>query len=241
VLEDTVPELAREMTRHGADGSHAASLSVERPSEGIGLVALVESLLFVADEPVPVDRLASALEARREDVEAALETLEEACRERGIRIQRKGDRVQLVSAPEAAPYIERFLGLELTTRLSPAALEVLAIIAYRQPITRAQIEAIRGVNCDSVLRTLVSRGLIEEVGRLEQAGRPILYGTTFQFLQYFGLSSLEDLPPLGNGQKPDGVSLSMERQPHPEPEEGELTHPLKEREVVREGVNGQSP
>jgi segregation and condensation protein B len=117
-------------------------------------------------------------------------------------LQRKGDRVQLASAPEAAPYIERFLGLDLTARLSPAALEVLAIVAYRQPITRAQIEAVRGVSCDAVLRTLVSRGLLEEVGRLEQAGRPILYGTTFQFLQHFGLNTLSDLPPLKDGHRP---------------------------------------
>ncbi|MCS7221211.1 MAG: SMC-Scp complex subunit ScpB [Anaerolineae bacterium] len=160
------------------------------------LIRLVESLLFVADEPVSTARLARTLDVSEEAVRNALERLARECQTRGIRLQRQADRVQLVSAPEAAPYIERFLGLELTTRLSPAALEVLAIIAYRQPITRAQIEAIRGVSCDAVLRTLVSRGLIEEVGRLEQAGRPILYGTTFQFLQSFGLGSLEELPPL---------------------------------------------
>lgn len=167
----------------------------ERPSEN-ELIQLVESLLFVADEPVSTARLAHTLEVPEETIQAVLDRLAQACQTRGIRLQRKADRVQFVSAPEAAPYIERFLGLELTTRLSPAALEVLAIIAYRQPITRAQIEAIRGVSCDAVLRTLVSRGLVEEVGRLEQAGRPILYGTTFQFLQHFGLNSLEELPPL---------------------------------------------
>ena len=86
-------------------------------------------------------------------------------------------------------------------RLSRPALETLAIIAYRQPVTRAEIEAIRGVNCDGVLRTLLSKGLIEEVGHLEQAGRPVLYGTTFQFLQYFGLQSLDELPPLEDEPK----------------------------------------
>ena len=166
------------------------------------LISVVESLLFVADEPVPVTRLVGILEVSEDAVEAALGDLEEVCRARGIRLQRKGDRVQLASAPEAAPYIERFLGLDLTARLSPAALEVLAIVAYRQPITRAQIEAVRGVSCDAVLRTLVSRGLLEEVGRLEQAGRPILYGTTFQFLQHFGLNTLSDLPPLKDGHRP---------------------------------------
>ena len=161
---------------------------------------LVEGLLFVADEPASVARLASTLEASEEAVQAVLDQLEGDCQARGVRLQRKGDRVQLVSAPEAAPYIERFLGLDLTTRLSPAALEVLAIVAYQQPMTRAQIEAVRGVSCDAVLRTLVSRGLLEEAGRLEQAGRPILYGTTFQFLQYFGLSTLRELPPLEDEQ-----------------------------------------
>jgi segregation and condensation protein B len=171
--------------------------SPDQNPPSLSLVARVESLLFVADEPVPAGRLASALAVSEAEIEAALEQLEHEYQARGVRLQRKGDRVQMVSAPEAASYIERFLGLELTTRLSPAALEVLAIVAYRQPITRAQIEAIRGVSCDAVLRTLVSRGLLEEVGRLEQAGRPILYATTFQFLQYLGLRSLEELPPLG--------------------------------------------
>jgi segregation and condensation protein B len=158
--------------------------------------ALLESLLFVADEAVPVDRLATILEIDLPEVEGALVELQQEYQTRGLRIQQKRQRVQIVTAPEASPYIQRFLGLELTGRLSPAALEALAIVAYRQPVTRAQIEDIRGVNSDSVLRTLVNRGLIEEVGRLEQAGRPIIYGTTFEFLQQFGLSRLDDLPPL---------------------------------------------
>jgi segregation and condensation protein B len=158
--------------------------------------ALLESLLFVADEAVPVDRLAAILEIDLAGVEGALAELQQEYQSRGLRIQQKRQRVQIVTAPEASPYIQRFLGLELTGRLSPAALETLAIVAYRQPVTRAQIEDIRGVNSDSVLRTLVNRGLIEEVGRLEQAGRPIIYGTTFEFLQQFGLSQLEDLPAL---------------------------------------------
>ena len=115
---------------------------------------------------------------------------------RGIRLQRHANAAQLVSMPEAADVIETYLGLDLTTKLSRAALEALAIVAYRQPVTRPHIEAIRGVNSDGVIRTLHHRGLIEEVGRLEQAGRPILYGTTFEFLQYFGLDTLDELPPL---------------------------------------------
>lgn len=161
---------------------------------------LLESLLFVADGPVAVSQLAKVLEVEVTSVEEALERLRRAYSQKGLRIQRQGEQVQMVTAPEAAPHIERFLGLQLKSTLSPAALETLAIIAYQQPITRAQIEAVRGVNCDGVLRTLTSKGLIEEVGRLEQAGRPILYGTTFEFLQYFGLQDLTELPPL-EGEK----------------------------------------
>ncbi len=160
------------------------------------LLLLVEALLFVAGEPAPVARLALALAVSPERIELALNQLAQNCEGRGLRLQRHRDAVQLVSAPEAADAIETFLGLDLTTKLSRAALETLAIIAYRQPVTRPQIDAIRGVNSDGVMRTLLNRGLLEEVGRLEQAGRPILYGTTFEFLQYFGLSDLAELPPL---------------------------------------------
>jgi segregation and condensation protein B len=160
------------------------------------LKSLVESLLFVADEPVHEDRLATVLEASAEEVESALRSLAEEYAHRGLRLQRRRQRVQVVTAPEAADHVRRFLGLELTSKLSPAGLEALAIVAYRQPVTRAQIEAIRGVNSDTVLRTLINRGLIEEQGRLEQVGRPILYGTTFEFLQQFGLADLDQLPSL---------------------------------------------
>jgi segregation and condensation protein B len=158
------------------------------------LVAQLEALLFVADEPIQVTRLAEALEVPVDETESALEALDRACDDRGIRLQRFSDRVQLTTAPEMASHIERFLGLELHSKLSTAALEALSIVAYQQPVTRAEIEAIRGVNSDSVLRTLLSKGLIEEAGRLETVGRPILYATTFEFLQFFGLESLEDLP-----------------------------------------------
>ncbi len=162
------------------------------------LPMLVESLLFVAAEPMPVVRLAQILGVSQEAVEIALADLGVACKSggRGIRLQRKGDRVQLTTAPEAAPYVEQFLGLDVSSKLSPAALETLSVIAYKQPLTRADIEAVRGVNCDGVLRTLLARELIEPVGRLEQPGRPFLYGTTERFLQYLGLESLADLPPL---------------------------------------------
>ncbi len=162
------------------------------------LPMLLESLLFVAPAPTPVAKLGQVLGVNDETIEKALAGLAEdyVTKRRGLRLLRKGDRVQLTSAPEAAGYIERFLGLELSSKLSAAALETLAVIAYRQPITRAEIEAIRGVSCEGVLRTLIARELVEPVGRLEQPGRPFLYGTTLQFLQYFGLDSLDKLPPL---------------------------------------------
>jgi segregation and condensation protein B len=194
-------------------------------AQPLSLAAIVESLLFVADAPVPVSQLAEAAESEAREIDAALRSLSDSYADRGVRLQRKGSRVQLVTAPQAAPYIERFLGLPLSGKLSAAALETLAIIAYRQPITRPQIEAIRGVSSDGVLRTLISKGLIEEVGRLETVGHPILFGTTFEFQQYFGIDSLSDLPPLKteeNGKSAEaeteveeGVDQSPESNPPP--------------------------
>jgi segregation and condensation protein B len=169
----------------------------ETSSPGIlSLEAAVEALLFVADSPVSVGRLAEALQVTPGQVERALDDLEASYAERGLRLQRAGSRVQLITAPQVAPAIERFLGLEVRTYLSRAALETLAIVAYRQPITRPEIETIRGVGSDSVLRTLLRYGLVDEVGRAQTVGHPILYGTTFEFLQHFGLRSLEEMPPL---------------------------------------------
>lgn len=176
------------------------SLSGEEtsPPPELFLSGLVESLLFVADEPVTPGKLAQALERSEAEVQEALAALQALYQEtgRGLRIQERNGRVQLVTAPAAAQAVENFLNLDLTTRLSGPALETLAIVAYRQPVTRAQIEAVRGVDCSGVLRKLLHLGLVEEVGRLETVGRPILYGVTDQFMQHFGLISLEELPPL---------------------------------------------
>lgn len=162
----------------------------------LSIAARVESLLFVADAPVSTGRLAKALEITDGQVERALAEIETLYAGRGLRLQRAGNHVQLITAPEVAPYVERFLGLEARATLSRAALETLGIVAYRQPITRPEIEAIRGVNSDSVLRTLLRVGVIEGVGRAPTVGRPVIYGTTFEFLQYFGLRGLDELPPL---------------------------------------------
>lgn len=162
------------------------------------LPSQVEALLFVAPSPTPIARLAQVLEVDEPAVEEALAALsaDYTSQRRGLRLIRKGDGVHLTSAAEAALVVEKFLGLDLSSKLSGAALETLAVIAYRQPLTRGEIEAIRGVNCDGVLKTLLARALVEPVGRLEQPGRPFLYGTTLQFLQYFGLEGLHRLPPL---------------------------------------------
>jgi len=177
------------------------------------LPRLIESLLFVASSPTAVSQLAQVFRLDEPAVEAALAKLAASCvsEHRGLTLQRKGNHLLLTTVPEAGPHIERFLGLDLTTKLSQAALESLALIAYRQPTTRAQIEAIRGVNCDGVLRTLLARGLVEPVGRLEQAGRPFLYGTTFQFLQYFGLDDLKQLPSLPETEAPQLLQDSSDR------------------------------
>ena len=161
------------------------------------LDALLEALLLVAgEEGTTVSRLARVTGTTEDQVEAALLMLDERLQGRGIRVQRHRQRVRFVTAPEAAPVVRTFLGLEAKIRLSRAALETLAIIAYRQPITRPEIDAIRGVNSDGVVRSLLEKGLIEEVGRAQAPGRPILYGTTPRFLELVGLTSLDELPPL---------------------------------------------
>ena len=162
----------------------------------------LESLLFVASGPVSPARLATALEMTPAAVGELLRELDAEYGTRGLRLQWSGGGlVQLTTAAETAATVERFLGLELTTRLSQAAVEVLAIVAYLQPATRPQIDQIRGVNSDGALRSLLSKGLIEEVGRLEKPGRPILYGTTPDFLQSFGLGALTDMPPLDDEEE----------------------------------------
>ena len=167
----------------------------ENPTE-LTLAAQVEALLFIAPEPVSAGQLATALETTNTQVENALKELEASFGTRGLRLQRYGGRVQMTTAPENAEAVERFLGLEATSRLSRAALETLAIIAYQQPVTRPQVDSVRGVNSDGVMRSLLSKGLIQEGGRAEGPGRPILYSTTPDFLQHFGLNSLMELPPL---------------------------------------------
>jgi segregation and condensation protein B len=170
---------------------------VKNDQEHLDLAARVESVLFVAEEPVSTHRLAQVLEVTSDRIEEALDALASCYVDRGLRLQQVDSSVQLTTAPETAPYVERFLGLQARVHLSQAALEAVAIVAYRQPITRPEVEAIRGVGSDSVLRTLLKAGLIDRVGRADDVGRPFLYGTTPEFLQHFGLQSLDGLPALG--------------------------------------------
>jgi segregation and condensation protein B len=156
----------------------------------------IEGLLFVAAEPVAPASLAEALDVTASTVERALKELEDSLQARGLRLQRHAGRVQLTTAPQLAVTVERFLGLEVTSHLSRAALETLAIIAYQQPVTRPQVDALRGVNSDGMMKSLMSKGLIQESGRADGPGRPILYSTSPEFLQHFGINSITELPPL---------------------------------------------
>ena len=163
----------------------------------------LEAILFVAAEPVTTTQLAAALDVASSVVERGLNELDDSLSTRGLRLQRHTGRVQLTTAPQLAELIERFLGLEATTHLSRAALETLAIIAYQQPVTRPQIDAIRGVNSDSMLKSLLNKGLVLESGRADGPGRPILYSTTPEFLQHFGLNSILEMPPLAKPEDSD--------------------------------------
>ncbi len=155
----------------------------------------LEALLFIAERPLTRREIGALAGIDLERVDALLGDLEVLLRDRGVRLVSSGDAVQLVTAPEAGTLIARYVGAD-GGRLSPAALETLAIVAYRQPVTRGVIERIRGVDSDYVLRSLLHRRLVVEQGRADAPGRPILYATGFDFLERFGLTSLDDLPPL---------------------------------------------
>jgi segregation and condensation protein B len=158
-------------------------------------VAQLEALLFVAERPLSRREIATLAGVPAATVDERLGDLEVALRDHGLRLVASGERVELATAPEAGALIARYVGAD-GLRLSPAALETLAIVAYRQPVTRAVVERIRGVDSDYVLRSLVHRRLVVEQGRADTAGRPILYGTGFEFMERFGLASLDELPPL---------------------------------------------
>ncbi len=177
----------------------------------------LEALLFVSDEPLTASVLAQALELDRRTVEAMCDRLQAELEERasGLVLRNVAGGWRLFTHPDAQPVVERFVLSSRQARLTKAALETLAIVAYKQPVTRHQVNGIRGVNSDGVLRALVDRGLIEEAGREEGPGRPVLYGTTPTFLERLGLPSLAALPSLapllGTGaQETDAADLAVE-------------------------------
>ncbi|MCU0478256.1 MAG: SMC-Scp complex subunit ScpB [Chloroflexi bacterium] len=178
--------------------------------------AQLEALLFVAERPLGRRELATITGASSETIDARLGDLEMSLAERGIRLLVDGDRVALATAPEAGLLIGRYVGRE-PTRLSPATLETLAIVAYRQPVTKAGIERIRGVDADYAIRSLLHRRLVVELGRADAPGRPILYGTSTDFLERFGLLSLDELPFLDAAVAERLVASDAPEPPDPEP------------------------
>jgi segregation and condensation protein B len=181
-------------------GLPASLLSLEQ------LRSVIESLLFVAGRPLDFSELRRLLLVEEKRLREATRSLASECEAqgRGLRVQLVGNTAQFVSAPENARFVAALLGLPTQVKLTTAALETLAVVAYRQPITRSQIEFIRGVNSDRALASLLQHGLVIEVGRAATVGRPALFGTTPEFLQQFGLTSLAALP------KPEGPTTEVE-------------------------------
>jgi segregation and condensation protein B len=171
------------------------------------VLAALEALLFASDAPLELGRIAEVLDLGPDEALAAVEALRKACDApgRGLVVVDVAGGVRLVTRPELAPVLLRLQRLRLRTRLSRAAVETLVIVAYRQPISRPEIEQLRGVNADAVVTALLDRRLIRVVGRKAGPGRPILYGTTREFLEHFGLRDLGDLPPF-EAPTPAGAS-----------------------------------
>lgn len=161
-------------------------------------LSAIESVLFASGDPISTERLSQVFEIKPEEIEKYIKDLENKLNSNnsGFTVVRLENTYQLVTREEFAPYIKKAFDIKRRTPLSPAALEVLAVIAYNQPVTRAFIEQVRGVDCSGVVSTLIEKGLIEERGRLELPGRPLLYGTTKTFLRSFSISDLSELPPL---------------------------------------------
>ena len=178
-----------------AEGDAGTASAEERPAPGELTEAMLEALLFVAERPLSRREIAGLAGVERTVVDERLGDLEVSLRGRGLRILATGDRVELATSADAGALIARYLGVD-AVRLSPATLETLAIVAYRQPVTKAAVERIRGVDSDYTIRSLLHRRLVVELGRADAPGRPILYGTGFDFLERFALASLDELPPL---------------------------------------------
>ena len=188
-------------------------------------VGIVEAILFVTGNAVEKREICRAMEISEPELDETLDALESgyALERRGLRLLRFGAHVQLATRPDYAPYVEKLLQPVQKQSLSQAVMETLAVIAYKQPVTKAEIEQIRGVKCDYSVQSLVSKGLIEEVGRKETLGRPILYGTTDAFLRHFCLSSLSELPEIDfsaltaklSAQQPQGEAPETDGEQNP--------------------------
>ena len=173
-------------------------MSETKPNEGGSLKGRIEAILFVAGEAVSIRDLAKALQTDEKELKEALREVgsEYDYEQRGFMLKRFGDKVQLATRPMYSEDVLRLLQPVQQQSLSQAAMETLAVVAYKQPVTRAEVEQIRGVKCDYSLQSLMMKGLIQEAGRKDTIGRPILYATTDTFLSHFGIQGLEDLPPL---------------------------------------------
>jgi len=175
-------------------------------------VAALEAILFVTESPIPTGELAELLEMPVQGVESELERLGAMLDERGsgLTVRRVGGGWRLYTRPEAYPYLERFAAGPTARKLSAAALEVLSVVAYRQPVSRGQIAEIRGVDSDSSIRSLERLGLIEEAGRLPSPGNPAVYRTSDVFLEKLGLNAVDELPPLADHVPPASVVEALE-------------------------------
>ncbi|MEN8040362.1 MAG: SMC-Scp complex subunit ScpB [Actinomycetota bacterium] len=185
---------------------------------------ILEAILFVAEEPVTTAELAEVTELPRADIEATLEELAtQLGSERGIVLRNVAGGWRLYSHPDAYPYLERFASTDRARQLSNAALETLAVVAYKQPVSRGQVAEIRGVDSEHALKTLERRGLVVEVGKAPGPGQALLYGTTDLFLEKLGIVSLADLPPLADHVPPAQIVETLELDITPEPSSNDST------------------
>ena len=206
----------------------------------------IEAILFAAGDPVDIKRLSEALELPESAVQTQLNILidEYAAMERGITIIQLNDSYQMVSVKQFAPQVRKAMDLRRNIPLSQAAMEVLAVIAYNQPVTKSFVEQVRGVDCSGVIGSLTTKGLIEEKGRLELPGRPLLYGTTDHFLRCFSIRSLDELPPIPKDEDKGehGKQLSIfenDKDNNSEETSDEETVSGTVEEIVAEAVEGK--
>jgi segregation and condensation protein B len=188
-------------------------------------LAVIEAILFVAEEPIPASEIAEVLEMPRKQIEEDLHELQASldARGAGIELRKVAGGWRLYTRPELRPYLERYAASDRVTRLSPAALETLSVVAYKQPVSRGQVSEIRGVDSERALRTLERRGLVADIGRAEGSGQAVLFGTTPLFLEKLGVDSLADLPPLADHVPPAQVVDALERPFRPEGPSNEST------------------